>query len=391
MNAHDNNKDGLGYFVIPDMIHRTTESGTVAVYHNEYHDDLRSYIGDSKETAIISHVRAASLQFKDLMELEHTHPFQIGKLIVMHNGTLEAKDEKHEIEDMIDSYWYTHRLATIVGKKKLTPMHIKEAMEDFTGKFALLIVDMAQPETLFIAKGRMAYLYKSTIKDSRGRLLANILNTSKQNIQYCPARMYWKAMRGNNLTIEEPVELDDESIYIYDIPSKEMVKTDVEIKEESSVIVHRHHPASDFNRGMMSAYEDDYNWGSDYVSPRDIDKQIDKISDLAFSMKLKFTDINLLFSLVCGSSIMFADKEDVSLFYDFMKELENEHNNRVGKKLANWTIIQQSFYDKYPNGSSVEIYEKTDLAFPWFLQSGSRIKYVSNRIKSGYFNWETTS
>ena len=388
-NSVDNNKDGHGYFVIPTMIWRTIDPGNRIVFEDEYHDSLREYIGDQKQVAIISHVRSASYKFKDMLDVEHTHPFQCDNLVLMHNGTLVPKDKKLEIDNTIDSYWFTKHLASVVGEEMLTPEHIAEAMEDFIGKFALFIVDMKQPEKIFIAKGRIATLYETTIVDGRNKILARVINTSKQNLQYSSLPMYWRAFKSTSLKINEPEELDDESIYIYDIKKSELIKSDVAIEEETSTAVTVIHDGRFMGQGAYSDY-DQWSGANNYGAPKTLDSMIDKISDMAFKMKLKFTDVNLLFGIVCGSSIMFADKMDVEIFHKFMNLLMDEYDNRVGKKLPNWTIIQQAFYNEFPHGTGLEIYEKTNLNFPWFLQSGSRIKNVSTRIKAGSFNWETT-
>ena len=389
-NSIDNNKDGHGYFVIPTMIWRTIDPGNKIVFEDEYHDSLKEYIGDRKEVAIISHVRSASYKFRDMLDVEHTHPFQCGNLVLMHNGTLIPKDSKLEIDNTIDSYWFTQYLASIVGKEKLTPEHIAKAMEEFIGKFALFIVDMKQPNKIFIAKGKIATLYETTIVDGRNKILARVLNTSKQNLHFSSLPMYWRAFKSTSLKINEPKELDDESIYIYDINKAELIKSDVTIEEETTSTTTTIHIDGRF-MGQQGAYSGYDHWSEEnsYGAPKTLDSMIDKISDMAFKMKLRFTDVNLLFSIVCGSSIMFADKMDVQIFHKFMNLLMEEYDNRVGKKLPNWTLIQQSFYNEFPHGTGLEIYEKTNLNFPWFLQSGSRIKNVSNRIKAGSFNWET--
>ncbi len=388
-NALSNNKDGHGYFIVPRMIWRTIVEGNKAVQEPDYITDLEEFIEDDKETAVISHVRAASYKFKDLINIDNTHPFQVDNIILMHNGTLTPEDDELEIKDRIDSLWFTEHLAKIVNNKKLTPAHITKAMEDFTGKFAFLIVDMKQPTKIFVVKGRTADLYYTTIRDGRNKVLATVINTSGANVEYSYSPMYWRLIKGTKLVIEDPEELDDESIYIYDIETSILTKTDQEIKEETTVTTTtRTYPVSNLRNGrniMIPGYDD-----VDHVTHESVDEIIDIISNLAYSMDLGLTEMNLIFQLLFTTPILFAEKEHVIAFRDTMEIISADFSNRVGKKRPKWDQIKNSYYYSNPDGNALEIYQRTGINFPWFIQSGSRIKSVSNSVKSGNYNWQTT-
>jgi len=368
--------------------------GTEAVFQDRYMENLEGYIEKDKETCVISHVRAASFKFKDLVNIENTHPFQVDNLVLMHNGTLSTEDEELEIDDLIDSVWFIQNLANVVKGKKLTPAHIAKAMEPFTGKFAFLIVDMLQPTKVFVVKGKTAELFYTTIRDGRNKVLATAINTSKGNLHYSYATMYWRAIKGTKLVIEEPEALDDESIYIYDIETSVLTKTDQEIKEKTTITsTQRMHPAS-FNEDddyWMRGHGSHSGYIDNFVSSKSVDAMIDKIANLGFTMRLGYTEMNLIFQLLFHTPMLFAEKEQVISFLETLELIGADFGNRVGKKLVKWESIKSSYNWEFPEGNTLDIYNRTGIVFPWFLQSGSGIKRVSSSVKGGNFNWATNS
>ncbi|KKL94076.1 hypothetical protein LCGC14_1868320, partial [marine sediment metagenome] len=368
--------------------------GNEAVFQDRYMENLEGYIEKDKETCVISHVRAASFKFKDLVNIENTHPFQVDNLVLMHNGTLSTEDEELEIDDLIDSVWFIQNLANVVKGKKLTPAHIAKAMEPFTGKFAFLIVDMLQPTKVFVVKGKTAELFYTTIRDGRNKVLATAINTSKGNLHYSYATMYWRAIKGTKLVIEEPEALDDESIYIYDIETSVLTKTDQEIKEKTTITsTQRMHPAS-FNEDddyWMRGHGSHSGYIDNFVSSKSVDAMIDKIANLGFTMRLGYTEMNLIFQLLFHTPMLFAEKEQVISFLETLELIGADFGNRVGKKLVKWESIKSSYNWEFPEGNTLDIYNRTGIVFPWFLQSGSGIKRVSSSVKGGNFNWATNS
>ncbi len=391
-NASDGNKDGHGYFVVPKMMWRTTTSGIEAVFDERYIPRLEEFIEDDKKTTIVSHVRSASYKFKDLVNIENTHPFQVDNIILMHNGTLSTKNEKLEIEDHIDSLWFTQHLASIVKGKNLKPSHISKAMKEFTGKFAFLIVDMQQPTKIFVARGKTADLYSTTFKDGRNRVLATVINTSDDNLKLSSVPMYWRAFRGTSLKIEEPKILDEESIYIFDTKTGVLKKTRESIEENNTISsVTRVHP-------NIGPYNDDHDYGlhmgyghGRFHNSVGMDTMIDKISNLAFTMRLGYTEMNLIFQMLFNIPMLFATKDHIEPFLDTLELIAGEYGKRVGKKLAKWQRISTAYYYTFPEGNSLDLYNRTGLIFPWFMQSGGEIKHVSSSIRSGNFNWEKNS
>ncbi len=393
-NALASNKDGHGYFVVPKMVWRTIEEGNEIVFKEQYIKNLEEYIGNDKQTCIISHVRSASFKFKELVNIENTHPFAVDNIVLMHNGTLSTDEEELEIDEQIDSVWFINHLAEIVSKRKLTPAHIAEAMEPFTGKFAFLIVDMLQPTKIFVVKGKTAELFYTTIRDGRNKVLATAINTGKNNLEFSYVPMYWRAIKGTKLVIEEPEELDDESIYIYDTKTSVLTKTEQKIEEKFTITstqrmtpVHGEYNDDGYwmGQGMHSGYNENY------LSTKSVDGMIDKIANLAFTMRLGYTEMNLIFQLLFTTPMLFAEKEHIVAFLETLELIATDYSSRVGKKLVKWETIKQSYLWDFPEGNTLDIYNRTGIVFPWFLQSGSGIKRVSARVKSGNFNWATNS
>lgn len=367
------NKDGHGIYFPPPIkkFYKTEENGGDKVFNDTYWEMIERCVGDLDEVCLISHVRSAS-QTQKIINVENSHPHQVGNIILMHNGTLEAEDDKLEVEDRIDSFWFTKRLSEVCGRKYLKPYHITETMEDFRGKFAFLIADLRQPKLIYVVRGRTAELgYTNYINDA-GENVCFAINTVEKNLGNLVLPMMWRATTGEKITAEEPKELDKESIYIYDIPKGSLIKTDQEIKERSIYT----------SKTVTTRYQNDANWRHrnsyrpvNHMIAATDDNVIFEVSKIARAMLLSFSELNYLYFLMFGCSLLFMDTDTLKVFHEFLKKLEKTSEQGKGKKEKIWRENYIKYCGKTDTPVYLEIYEMAPkMRFPWFLNSNSGLK-----------------
>jgi hypothetical protein len=265
-------------------------------------------------------------------------------------------------------------------------------MEDFRGKFAFLIVDLLQPTKLFIVKGRTADLNYGVWKNKNGEPLCYAINTKKMNLYNVAVPMFWRTITGEDIFLKatEVKEFDDESIYIWDIESKTLEKTAVEIKERpfiSKTTVHR-------SRGFVQ--NDDY-WGNRHyqppvnnttVSDSSVEKLVWNICVTARKYAMSFSEINYLHTLMFGYSILFSEKGDLQNLYELLEKFEKSWKTQgVEKKEDAYRRLRAEYATKFPGYPMIELYEKDNkLKFPWWFNAKSGFKHVRSRIQSGNLN-----
>lgn len=395
LNAQDNNKDGHGYFVLPDHLWKIAKSGTEVVCDDTYYDKLEEVIGDRKQISIISHVRSASFNHKEVC-IDNTHPFLMGHLVLAHNGTLTAGAGKKdlELENKIDSFWFLSHLVSIVGKANLKPFHIVKAMESFDGKFAFLLFDTHQPTKVFIVKGRAAKLHHSVVKDGAGNIVVHLINTDDDNIVKSILPYWYRAITKQKMEIEKPESFEDESIWIFDTKNTTLTKCEEKILETSAPI--RVYETTEFPRGGRvwdSGDDEDImsGFGGYRHTPRENSSAknvnfVDEICLAAFDMNLTIYELNYLCELYTGDSFLYMDGKNLEDFHKFftdrMKALYA--NQRGSSKRVIWELIKKTWRETYPDTNEMlEIYASTKIRFPWFTESKNGLKHVPIGIKTG--------
>jgi hypothetical protein len=406
LNAQDGNKDGHGFYILPDQLWKIPKSGAEVVCDDAYYDKLEELIGSRKEVSIISHVRSASFNHKEIC-IDNTHPFMVGHLVLIHNGTLEASNDKKELElaNKIDSYWFLSHLASVVGKANLKPSHIVSAMKSFDGKFAFIIHDTHQPTKVFIVKGKSARLHHSILKDADGNILVHLINTDSSNITGSILPFYYRAITKRKIEIETPESFDDESIWIFDTKDSSLVKCEEKIIETSAPAP-RVYETNGFSRGGRVWDEDDDIMGyQGFVGHSRVNvpqssganndgRLIDDICEVAFDLDLSLSELNHLCELHTGESIIYLDGKDIGIFHDFMtKRVKPLYANQRGdSKKHIWESIKEKWKETYPDANElIELYASARIRFPWFTESKAKLKHVSIGIKTGKINRTTSS
>ena len=408
LNAQDGNKDGHGFYILPDRLWKIAKSGSEVICEDSYYDNLEELIGDRKEVSIISHVRSASMNHKEIC-MDNTHPFTVGHLVLVHNGTLEAVKEKKELEiaDKIDSFWFLNHLASIVGKANLKPFHIADAMKSFDGKFAFIIYDTHQPTKVFIVKGKSAKLHHSVVRDGDGNILVHLVNTDNDNITASILPYYYRALTKKKIEIEKPESFDDESIWVFDTKNKSLVKCEEKIIETSAPT--RVYDVSGFTRGGRVWDDDDDVTGycgfaghnSRYIQSQQSTNSntgdgrlIDDICAAAIDLDLSLSELNYMSELFTGESILYLDGKDIGKFQDFLtKKVKPLYINQRGdSKKRIWEMIKAKWREAYPDTDQIiELYAATKIRFPWFTESKTRLKHVPIGIKTGKIHRTTLS
>jgi hypothetical protein len=375
------NSDGHGLYFPPPIkqYYKTKDSGAEKIHDNEYWDMLEGLIGENEELCVMAHVRSASINHKEV-NVTNSHPHVEKSIVLMHNGTLESDTNPDlEIADRIDSYWYTKRLAEIVGRKHLKPEHIAEAMEDFRGKFAFLIADTKQPNIVYAVRGKSAGLGYANFVDAYGNNICFAINTMKKNLEVLSLPIFWRAIVGKDVYLDgDPKELDTESIYIYDIPNGSLIKTDQEIKERS-LYVGSSTPVNRAGYSNRSAYAT----GNSYQTASSGDRLVFELCRDANDMNLSFGELNYIFFMINGCSILYASFEEIKIMAQFMNKLKKTWEGaKKKKKLKIWEDAYEIFSEKAPDFSALWMYQIAgNTRFPWFLNSIKGLKNVRSRVK----------
>lgn len=362
------NKDGTGLFIVNDeKMFKDKDEGAIVVDKEEYKSFVRENLVHDPTTTI-SHVRAASKDFKEICD-ENCHPFEIDNLVLAHNGTLEPKDDKLKVKDKIDSYWFLARLAREVNGEKLTPKHISDAMNDFYGKFALLIYDKLQPNKVFVVRGRTASLYYSYFSETEdeNNNVGFMINTTEDQIEQFVSLLLLEMFTGKSYVYGEPESLDRESIYIFDRKTGVLEKTEQDIKEKSPP------KTTTKSRRWNSRYNGRYsNWGE---KKNITNSFVEEILDAAKVKDLTIEELNMIFYMLYGISIFECTGPSLSTISEI---LNTDVTGRGKVKL--WSKIKTKYFQKNPDKVFMDIYNDLSIKFPWFDTKMEELKNVFDSL-----------
>lgn len=396
LNSANTNQDGFGFALLPtensEHLHmwKTERSGKNTIADNDYLDYVNRILDEKEEVAIMSHVRASSMG--QTVCVANSHPFRIGHLILAHNGSLTPKDDKHEIENTIDSYWFLHRLSEIVGEKKLNPNHIKEAMEDFTGKFALLVYDILQPNMLYIARGRTADLHYAQIKDEKDKSLMFLINTEKYTLQRLFAPHVYKLQTGKTVRISGITEFDKESVYAYDIDKRRISKYKGQIKEEftktTTTTVNndnewpygraRSIPARKY---VGTLFDGDKTVSIKKTNQLTTDDALDYVVENCIKMGISITHLSQICLAVTGLSLLELESSSIGFLVDLIISLKPTHERMAGNKMKLYKeILRKTRAKEQEHLDTTDVLGMNSLQIPWFLNTRKELNNVCSRL-----------
>jgi predicted glutamine amidotransferase len=171
LDASQGNKDGTGVWSKEGIYKTGNEAGSV-VYTEEFNEWC-----SNMSLPFIGHVRAIS---KGKTGDAGAHPFQVGNIVLAHNGTFRGYDDKvKELgleSDLVDSHVITHWLESIYSETEDMLESIKTLLEEVEGSYAMLIAEHDTPEVIWAVRG------SNTLNWQRvGDLL--VVNTTSKPLQ----------------------------------------------------------------------------------------------------------------------------------------------------------------------------------------------------------------
>jgi len=160
------NKDGVGLLTLDGVLTKWEYSADRMAFEPEFNAAVAAAV----EGPFIAHVRTTSTGVK---ATEGAHPFMVGPLGLAHNGTfgnyrkLQAELDKLNgspvlgDKDPVDSHVFLHLLASKMGDADaLTEDHIKAALEEPTGSYALLVTDLRTRDLWVVAGSNPLHIGK---------------------------------------------------------------------------------------------------------------------------------------------------------------------------------------------------------------------------------------
>jgi hypothetical protein len=355
--------DGCGV-ICPD--NRIWKSAMEAGKITNLGDILDSIIVDKKP--IPFHIRSATWGIE--VTKENAHPFDGKHFILMHNGTLlprdgeEPKDKKHDS----DSLRFLNELDETKGKNPefSFPDVFNKTMENFAGKFAFIIREK-ETGIDYIIRGRTAELWISTVKDNDNNI-GYVINTSNITMKdafhhFVNIGAFMRVSDGE-LKLSEPVLLKAETIYeakstaLLEIgTTKEFTPVKKEDKKESKT-------TSLINRvrgEIIPKVREDSDIGK-------IIKSAIKIYEFLSEHSMTLLDLQIMFKIMGGLSLLETTMEDIVMFVDYM--IPKISATKPLKTQVRLILNGKSF----PN----EVYGKYNLEYPWSVNDA---EIVLNALK----------
>jgi predicted glutamine amidotransferase len=324
---------------------------------------------------IPAHIRKATwgIEVTD----ENAHPFASNNYILMHNGTLELKEEKAKKKDTkrdSDSETFLNYLEEARKEKSDSPFEdiFKHAMEHFTGKFAFVIRDKGV-NTDYIIRGKTANLYISEIriKDQK-KIRGYVVNTNDITMKEAfhhfinlTALTY-----GVNYEFSDPKLLEQESIFVslpYGIKKIANAKEESPVTKSDNYWDRMRHDRLQTVSPIKSTIKSTSN-NSDSAK---IIGKAQKIYEFLDKHGLSFLDLQLIVSVIGGISLLEMNEQDVDFFIDYMiPKLSFDKKQRKSiKAILNGGVFPSHLYKDY------------DLEYPWVLNDKAKVMEAINSLK----------
>jgi predicted glutamine amidotransferase len=359
ISARERNDDGIGFhspswgvFKTELSANRIGNFGKLLHQHPE------------RVTEIMAHTRSASPGIE--ITQKNAHPFEGKRFILAHNGRLYKKDEKvaysaanTDTDGMSsDSLEFLNALEkTALKNPKLEFIDImNETMEQFKGKFALLIYDKVT-NIYYAIRGKTATLFYVPIFSSpakNSKVVGYTITTVKDDLfDATLLAVNMAALYNEKLGIGEPIELKTETIYRLDQTNA------TEIGEVKENAVSFFIPAS----SAIQTYRYGYG-GESYKSStsglttyEESVKPYIVIADFAKKNRLSLPDLDKMFLGLFDVGLLSVTNEDVKTFISLIPSMT------VKKKIRKFLV--KSFVIPMFERQ----YEEYGLKFPWMINS----------------------
>jgi len=369
------NHDGFGCMLFSNGVITKSEKSSYLWWW----EDGNKFLEENRNVNGIYHVRAASISNSTTKnKKEYSHPFELGNLVLAHNGTLDfiryGAPDTDEIEplinikdkDFIDSQEFLIALNYLMGNSLLTANHIKTAMKNFYGVFAFLIYDKRQPKDVFVVRSSGKKLFKLEIK-IEDKPWGILINTGEFELEYISDVILSLCEVAGIKNIDFiKTEVPKESIHLYKIGSF-VLNTKLDKIEETTRVYKT--PASS-SRSQMVPYSGSPS--NNYSAYKKNESYIEELVAFMKSSLFTLSEFNLLAELIYGKTIYVFEKSDMKEFSELLGMYKKVLNG--GRKKA-WRDILGSLNKK----SGAEFYKKTGIEFPWFLNSKKELQKARNK------------
>jgi len=390
-------KDGWGFSSVNGVYEK---SEFPVEYTTDYGNILRSL--KSKSEMLLGHIRQASPNIPVCDE--NSHPFVDEDIVFMHNGKLTPKDPKKFVTEyekkvkekakdgtiteivkkfnISDSLIFFNHATSIYKEDKKSGIisAIKKAMDDFTGKFAILIRDIKEQKT-YIFKGKTADLHISYMSfDCKVWKTVGFVVGTNRDVLDRSAVMLSNLMEldGHSpLYFSVPKRLEDEKIYVveeFDIKEIDEIK-------ENSVSTITYSATDSFYRG-----EEWGGWNGDSATKKTSgEKLVDSIQNFCREYCISENHLQNIMYYLYGVSLLEVDEELLRHFCKkiiptFASSTTKTYRKRLKKALGYSSII----YSSYKNQTEFR------LSFPWMLSSKTDqnkfIAFVEEEAKNSIKN-----
>lgn len=354
-NSSKLHKDGFGFLTNKKDIFKSDKCASNVT-------NLASIITSMNisDEIILAHVRQISVG--KVPKVEDSHPFKEKDFVLAHNGTLKWKDKKNEAKytGIIDSEIFARELQEEYDTNRNFVECIQKTYAKFTGKFAFLIYNIRE-DCFYVVRGKTAKLHIATILKSEGEDLipaGTVINTEIDSLReslYNYTDILQLIEDGlYDFTIEE---IKEETIYKYHDNLLEKVG---EIKENYEVIVREtewENNAFLLNRNLTTTSE---NKSTTLIT---------RLSKFMDDNLLSFQDLDNILYCAFNKCLLDCTESDIN-----MDLLEKFAAVNTSAKRKYWGKISYKFY-------SVEMYQKYELAYPYFLNDKRKLAFAFNKIR----------
>lgn len=313
------------------------------------------------------HIRQATWGIE--VTKENAHPFDGKHFILMHNGTLLPANGEEPKDKKKDSDSYRFLLALDNAKDEKPDSSFEEifnhAMKDFAGKFAFIIRDKDNGND-YIIRGKTAELWFSTLT-IEDKVHGYVINTSRETMLaafYNFINIAMIHLGTKKIEMSDPKLLGLETIFL---AKEKELKVIGSTEEKTPVKIHKPivvNPNNDNSTAITPRMTDDV--AKSFLSG--IVKQSERVYKFLEDHSLSILDLQIIFQIFAGISLLELEKEDINAFNEFMiPKLSADGKTR--KK-----VREALNYKTFP----IDIYKKADLEYPWML---NKEQDVINAIK----------
>ena len=346
--------DGTGIILADNSIWKTKIAAEKIL---NLGDILSKYITNKKP--IPAHIRWAT--YGIAVNDENAHPF-IGKhFILMHNGTLLPKVEEKKNKDVdSDSKQFLDSLDKALDDNPAGSFEeiFNKAMQKYAGKFAFIIRNK-DTSTDYIIRGKTADLYIAYVEE-KGVRRGYVINTSKDLLTVSIRLLSGMIKISHNLdlTMTEPELLKNETIYKATKVGIEVVGTTKEYEVIKPVQIVQ-------QSGFMRLGSATPSYVAEKTGTEKMLKLVNRIYDFTKEHLLQPIDIQRIFLLTMGLSLLEANEEDFAVLVDYVIPKISASKNtkkKIAKLLAGKTNVMPD-----------DIYTVGNLEYPWMVNDSSQV------------------